>query len=94
MCHNRSLARNRKLFMYQQVSYEDFKIHMSQMYLQYERQRVDHITDPEIRQQHPISTISGVAEDAEMVANSKTRSTVRITELKDTSETVSFKQDV
>ena len=44
-----------------QVSYEDFKIHMSQMYQQYERQRVDNIADPDVRRQHPISTISGTS---------------------------------
>ena len=47
------------LLFYLQVSYEDFKIHMSQMYQQYERQRVDNIADPDVRRQHPISTISG-----------------------------------
>lgn len=29
------------------------------MYEHYERQRSDNITDPEVRQQRPISTISG-----------------------------------
>ncbi len=42
-----------------QVSYEDFKIHMSQMYQNYERQRVDNISDPDVRKAAPISTISG-----------------------------------
>ena len=62
------------------MSYEDFKIHMSQMYQQYERQRVDNITDPAVRQQHPISTISGLDDDAQHIAQSQQRSTVRITE--------------
>ena len=34
---------------------------MSQMYQQYERQRVDNIADPDVRRQHPISTISGTS---------------------------------
>ena len=51
---------------------------MSQMYQQYEMQRVDNISDPAIRQQHPISTISGLNDDQ--------HSSVRITEVVDTSE--------
>ena len=42
-----------------QVSYEEFKLQFSQMYEHYERQRTDNITDPVVRQQRPISTISG-----------------------------------
>lgn len=42
-----------------QVSYEEFKLQFAQMYEHYERQRSDNITDPELRQQRPISTISG-----------------------------------
>jgi hypothetical protein len=42
-----------------QVSYEEFKLQFAQMYEHYERQRSDNITDPEVRQQRPISTISG-----------------------------------
>ena len=42
-----------------QVSYEEFKLQFAQMYEQYERHRSDNITDPAIRQQRPISTISG-----------------------------------
>ena len=34
---------------------------MSQMYQQYERQRVDNIADPDVRRQFPISTISGTS---------------------------------
>ena len=34
---------------------------MSQMYQQYERQRVDNIADPDVRRQHPISIISGTS---------------------------------
>ena len=47
-----------KLFL-TQVSYEEFKLQFAQMYEHYERQRADNITDPEVRQQRPISTISG-----------------------------------
>lgn len=42
-----------------QVSYEEFKLQFSQVYEHYERHRADEITDPVLRQQHPISTISG-----------------------------------
>lgn len=42
-----------------QVSYEEFKLQFAQMYEHYERQRSDNITDPQERQQRPISTISG-----------------------------------
>ena len=65
-----------------QVSYEDFKMHMSQMYQQYEMQRVDNISDPAIRQQHPISTISGL----DRQTNGVQSSTVKINEVVDTSE--------
>lgn len=61
------------------MAYEDFKIHMSKMYQQYERQRVDDITDPQERLQHPISTISGIS-DAQM-NKPIPKSTVKIQEL-------------
>jgi hypothetical protein len=41
------------------VSYEEFKLQFAQMYEHYERHRSDNITDPAVRQQRPISTISG-----------------------------------
>lgn len=41
------------------MSYEEFKLQFAQMYEHYERHRADNITDPVVRQQHPISTISG-----------------------------------
>lgn len=44
---------------FNQVSYEEFKLQFAQMYEHYERQRSDNITDPAVRQQRPISTISG-----------------------------------
>jgi len=42
-----------------QVSFEEFKLQFALMYEHYERQRSDNITDPRLRQQRPISTISG-----------------------------------
>jgi hypothetical protein len=57
---------------------------MTQMYQQYERQRVDGITDPAIRQQYPISTISGLQEEQSPARQAK--STVEITEVEDTDE--------
>ncbi|XP_066153140.1 neurobeachin isoform X2 [Euwallacea fornicatus] len=45
--------------VHSKVSYEEFKLQFSQVYEHYERHRADQITDPVIRQQHPISTISG-----------------------------------
>ena len=53
---------------------------MSQMYQQYENQRVDNISDPAIRQQHPISTISGLEE------RRTSQGSLKITEVVDTSE--------
>ena len=66
-----------------QVSYEDFKIHMAQMYQQYERQQVHNISDPALRQQHPVSTISGISDRGDVPPHA---AGVRITELKDTSD--------
>ncbi|KAF7268650.1 hypothetical protein GWI33_018245, partial [Rhynchophorus ferrugineus] len=45
--------------VHSKVSYEEFKLQFSQVYEHYERHRADQITDPLLRQQHPISTISG-----------------------------------
>uniref|UniRef100_A0A1Y1K827 BEACH-type PH domain-containing protein n=1 Tax=Photinus pyralis TaxID=7054 RepID=A0A1Y1K827_PHOPY len=45
--------------VHSKVSYEEFKLQFAQMYEHYERQRTDNITDPAVRQQRPISTISG-----------------------------------
>jgi len=66
-----------------QVSYEDFKIHMARMYQQYERQQVVHISDPALRQQHPVSTISGFSETDSRQSQGKG---VIITEVRDTSD--------
>lgn len=49
-----------KLFFFFQVSFEEFKLQFSQMYEQYEQRRSDHLTDPALRKQKPISTISGL----------------------------------
>uniref|UniRef100_A0A8D8UFC3 Neurobeachin n=1 Tax=Cacopsylla melanoneura TaxID=428564 RepID=A0A8D8UFC3_9HEMI len=45
--------------VHSKVSYEEFKLQFAQMYERYDRQRSDNITDPHLRQQRPISTISG-----------------------------------
>lgn len=52
-----------------QVSYEEFKLQFAQMYEHYERQRTDNITDPVVRQQRPISTISGWEQQTHGVPN-------------------------
>nr|XP_040571120.1 neurobeachin-like isoform X3 [Lepeophtheirus salmonis] len=51
--------------VHSKVSYEEFRLQFSQMYESYERRRADNITDPEVRSQKPISTISGLNEDEE-----------------------------
>lgn len=56
--------------VHSKVSYEEFKLQFAQMYEHYERQRTDNITDPSVRQQRPISTISGWDnEDASPASN-------------------------
>uniref|UniRef100_A0AAG5DUL1 Neurobeachin n=1 Tax=Anopheles atroparvus TaxID=41427 RepID=A0AAG5DUL1_ANOAO len=45
--------------VHSKVSYEEFKLQFAQMYEHYEKHRTDNITDPALRQQCPISTISG-----------------------------------
>ncbi|XP_025413639.1 neurobeachin isoform X3 [Sipha flava] len=45
--------------VHSKVSFEEFKLQFALMYEHYERQRSDNITDPRLRQQRPISTISG-----------------------------------
>ncbi|CAD5116250.1 DgyrCDS5159 [Dimorphilus gyrociliatus] len=64
--------------VHSKVSYEDFKTHMNQVYDDYEKQKVDNVSDPEIRSQMPISTISGV--------NDNGHSGPTISELKETTE--------
>ncbi|KAK9869980.1 hypothetical protein WA026_006077 [Henosepilachna vigintioctopunctata] len=55
--------------VHSKVSYEEFKLQFAQMYEHYERHRADNITDPLVRQQHPISTISGWDHQTQTVAN-------------------------
>lgn len=54
--------------VHSKVSFEEFKLQFADMYAHYERHRSDHITDPDIRQQWPVSTISGQREQAQMAA--------------------------
>ncbi|KAL3880049.1 hypothetical protein ACJMK2_032321, partial [Sinanodonta woodiana] len=69
--------------LHSKVAFEDFRIHMAKMYKQYERQRGDHIADPEERREHPISTISGIS-DKEL-NKPIPRSSVQIKELDESS---------
>ncbi|KAL3266811.1 hypothetical protein HHI36_010965 [Cryptolaemus montrouzieri] len=55
--------------VHSKVSYEEFKLQFAQMYEHYERHRADNITDPLVRQQHPISTISGWEHQTQTVTN-------------------------
>ncbi len=59
---------------------------MSQMYQRYEQNRSDNISDPAIRMNRPISTISGISEEEEGITTARPKSTVKITELKDTND--------
>ncbi|CAH1776878.1 unnamed protein product [Owenia fusiformis] len=69
--------------LHSKVAYEDFKIRVSNMYHQYEQQRVDHL-DPEERATRPISTISGVFEEQPQPPVAK--STATITEITESSD--------
>ncbi|XP_023310795.1 neurobeachin [Anoplophora glabripennis] len=55
--------------VHSKVSYEEFKLQFAQMYEHYEMHRADNITDPLLRQQHPISTISGWHEVPQNLSN-------------------------
>lgn len=55
--------------VHSKVSYEEFKLQFAQMYERYEMHRADNITDPLVRQQHPISTISGWHESGTNMSN-------------------------
>lgn len=64
----RNYTRNLYPFVFycsRQVSYEEFKLQFAQMYEHYEKHRTDNITDPELRQSRPISTISGWDQERE-----------------------------
>lgn len=65
-----------------QVAYEDFKIHMSKMYQQFEQNRTDNISDPSELQHRPISTISGLS-DPEQANRPVRKSSVKISEVSD-----------
>lgn len=54
--------------VHSKVSFEEFKLQFADMYAHYERHRSDHITDPELRQQRPVSTISGQRETAALAS--------------------------
>ncbi|KAK3778710.1 hypothetical protein RRG08_012982 [Elysia crispata] len=71
--------------LHSKVSYEDFKIHMSKMYQQFEQNRSDNISDPSEQQQRPISTISGIsgATDSTDVRPQQSKSSVQISEVSD-----------
>ena len=49
--------------LHSKVSYEDFKIHCSQLYDQFERQRVENVDDPHQVAHHPVSSVSKVSEE-------------------------------
>lgn len=63
------------------VAYEDFRLHMSKMYQQYERQRVEDVTDPAERDQLPVSTISGISDAQVKKESESVKSSVKITEI-------------
>lgn len=50
--------------LHSKVSNEDFRIHMAHVYQQYDRMQVTNVSDPQLRKQHPVSTISGVGASA------------------------------
>ena len=54
--------------VHSKVSFEEFKMQFADMYAHYERHRSDHITDPDLRQQRPVSTISGQRESAALAS--------------------------
>ena len=56
--------------LHSKVSNEDFRIHMAHVYQQYDRMQVTNVSDPQLRKQHPVSTISGVGASAVVVAAS------------------------
>ncbi|XP_059162921.1 neurobeachin-like isoform X4 [Physella acuta] len=67
--------------LHSKVAYEDFKIHMSKMYQQFEQHRTDNISDPSELQQRPISTISGLSDDQS--SRPAHKSSVKISEVSD-----------
>ncbi|CAL1540734.1 unnamed protein product, partial [Lymnaea stagnalis] len=67
--------------LHSKVAYEDFKIHMSKMYQQFEQHRTDNISDPSELKHRPISTISGLSDDQN--ARPAHKSSVKISEVSD-----------
>lgn len=51
--------------LHSKISFAEFRQHMTQMYAAYERQQAHHVSDPALRQQLPVSTISGIGEQEE-----------------------------
>ena len=72
--------------MFPRLLYEDFKLHMAQVYQQYERQYM--ADDPAQVANHPISTISyqGLKTIRQRFNRKFKRSTVKITEIVDKEE--------
>lgn len=71
------------MYVFTQVAYEDFKIHMSKMYDHYVKVRTDDI-DPRDRDHHPVSTVSGVSD--RVLNKPLPKSTVKVTEIPEESE--------
>ncbi|XP_062597787.1 neurobeachin-like isoform X2 [Saccostrea cucullata] len=69
--------------LHSKVAYEDFKIHMSKMYDHYVKVKADDV-DPQERDQHPVSTVSGVSD--RVLNKPVPKSTVKVTEIPEESE--------
>ncbi|CAG7818766.1 unnamed protein product [Allacma fusca] len=69
--------------VHSKVSYEEFRLQFTQMYEHYERRQTDNITDPAVRQQRPISTISGWDQPRNgfRVSNESSTTTVTVTDV-------------
>lgn len=77
------LSFNCVIFINAQVAYEDFKIHMSKMYDHYVKVKTDDI-DPRERDQHPVSTVSGVSD--RVLSRPIPKSTVKVAEIPEENE--------
>ncbi|XP_048774132.2 neurobeachin-like isoform X3 [Ostrea edulis] len=69
--------------LHSKVAYEDFKIHMSKMYDHYVKVKTDDI-DPRERDQHPVSTVSGVSD--RVLSRPIPKSTVKVAEIPEENE--------
>jgi hypothetical protein len=67
--------------VHSKVSYEEFRLQFTQMYEHYERRQTDNITDPAVRQQRPISTISGWDQPRNEFGPDETAGTVTVTDV-------------